>query len=64
VEHQSQKLGLFHNSSGETVTYDWSLCAALEGYSFTQLCEAIGSGTARLEGTNLTVGPYTSVILQ
>ena len=64
VEHQSQKLGLFHNASGETVTYDLSLCAALEGYSFTQLCEAIGSGTARLEGTNLTVGPYTSVILQ
>ena len=63
IEHEGEKLGLFHNTSNEEVTYDLSKCKALSGHSFTQLLDAIGAGTARLEGNMLTVGAYTSVIL-
>ena len=64
IEHEDQKLGLFHNTSGEEITYDLSQCKDLDGYTFSTLCDYIGAGTAKLEGTILTVGPYTSVILQ
>ena len=64
IEHEDQKLGLFHNTSGEEITYDLSDCKDLDGYTFSALCDYIGAGSAKLEGTVLTVGPYTSVILR
>jgi histidinol phosphatase-like PHP family hydrolase len=61
--NEGQKIGLFHNTSGEEISYDLSECKDLDGYAFSALCDYIGAGTAKLEGTILTVGPYTSVIL-
>lgn len=64
IEYQQEYLGLFHNVTTESVSYDLSKCKDLEGHIFTQLCDFIGSGTATLEGTVLTIGPQTSVILK
>ena len=64
VEHAGVTLGIFHNTSQEEISYDLSTCTALEGYSFRELCEIIGVSSAKLEGTVLTVGPQTSVILK
>lgn len=64
IEYEGEKLGLFHNTSNEEVTYDLSKCKALDGYTFAQLCDAIGAGTAKLEGNMLTIGAYTSVVLR
>jgi len=64
IEHQGEKLLLLHNNSTEVLTVDLSACSGLEGVSITALCEAIGMNTASLEGTVLTVGPQTSVILK
>lgn len=61
---EDQTLGLFHNTSMEEISYDLSKCAGLEGYSLTEICDFIGMGGAALEGTILTVGPQTSVILK
>ena len=64
VEHEGVTLGIFHNTSTEEISYDLSGCSALEGHTFASLCEVIGMGSAKLEGTVLTVGPQTSVILK
>ena len=64
VEYEGVKLGIFHNTSNEEISYDLSACKDLEGYQFETLCEQIGLGNARLEGAILTVEPYTSVILK
>ena len=58
IEYEGETLYLFHNTSGETLTLDVS------GYDVTALCDYIGMGEASLEGTTLTVGPQTSVILE
>lgn len=58
IEYEGETLYLFHNTSGETLTLDVS------GYDVTALCDCIGMGEASLEGTTLTVGPQTSVILE
>jgi glycosidase len=64
IEYENEKVGLFHNTSTEEITYDLSSCAGLEGYNFTELCESIGAGSAKLEGTLLTLSGQTSVILK
>lgn len=64
IRSNAGTLGLFHNTSTEEVSYDLSLCKDLEGYTFSKLADFIGSGEAELDGTVLTVGPQTSVILQ
>ncbi len=61
IEHEGEILGLFHNSDTEEVTYDLS---KFEGYAFAEICDFIGAGTASLEGTVLTLGPQTSVIIK
>ena len=61
IAYEGETLGLFHNTSTEEMTYDLSKC---KGYSFSELCDAIGVGSAKLEGTILTVGPQTSVIVK
>ena len=61
IEYEGEQLGLFHNTSTEEISYDLSKC---EGCSFSELCDAIGVGSAKLEGTILTVGPQTSVIVK
>ena len=61
VEYEGEMLYIFHNTSNEEVTYDLS---ALEGYSISRLCESIGVGSANLEGTTLTLGAQTSVLMK
>ncbi len=61
ITYGEETLGLFHNTSTEEISYDLSKC---EGCSFSQICDYIGVGTATLEGTVLTLGPQTSVIVQ
>lgn len=54
-------LGIVHNvSRDKELTVDLSGC----GGSFTQLCEVVGMGEAKLEGTTLTIAAQTSVILK
>lgn len=61
IAYEGETLGLFHNNSTETLTLDLSGC---EGCAFAELCDYIGMGSATLEGTVLTLGPQTSVILK
>ena len=61
VEDGESALGILHNvSRSEELTVDLGQCGA----SFTQLCEVVGMGQAKLEGTTLTIAPQTSVILK
>jgi glycosidase len=53
-----ETLGLFHNNGTEPLSFD------LSELGFTQLCDFIGMADATLEGTLLTVGPQTSVIVK
>ena len=64
IDYQDEILGLIHNNSGETLKVDLSGCSALNGHAFAEICDAIGAGEATLEGSMLTVGPYTSVVLK
>lgn len=61
IDYQGETLILLHNTSTEEVSYDLS---KLEAYAVTELCDYIGVGDAKLEGTTLTLGPQTSVILK
>ena len=61
MEDGESALGILHNvSRSEELTVDLGQCGA----SFTQLCEVVGMGQAKLEGTTLTIAPQTSVILK
>ena len=60
IAYEGQTLGLFHNNGTEAVSYDLSELDV----AFSQLCGFIGMGEATLEGTVLTVGPQTSVVVQ
>ncbi|MBQ7343738.1 MAG: hypothetical protein IJW53_03120 [Clostridia bacterium] len=64
VEYEGEKIGIIHNNSAEEISYDLAKCTDLSGHMFTEILEAIGSGSAKLEGTVLTVGAYTSIILK
>lgn len=64
VTYEGETLGIFHNTGIEAVTVDLAEYAEAWGYTFTELCEQIGVDTATLDGTVLTVGPQTSVILK
>ncbi len=61
IEYQGETLLLLHNNGQAEQTFDLS---KLEGCSMTQLCDFIGVGDAKLEGTVLTLGPQTSVIVK
>lgn len=64
VQWQEEKLLILHNNATEEITVDISQCKGLEGMTPETLCEAIGVGSASLEGTMLTVAGQTSVILR
>jgi len=63
IEYEGETIGLFHNTSTEEISVDLSGGTGLSGYNFTEVLESIGAGTAKLDGTVLTVGAQTSVIL-
>ena len=52
---------VLHNTTGEALSADLSLASDL---SFTEIRAVIGAGNASLEGTTLTLGPQTSVVLK
>ena len=60
IDYQGEQLVLLHNNSTGELSFDLS---KLEG-NFTQICDFIGGGEAKLEGTILTVGPQTSVVIK
>jgi glycosidase len=64
VEYNGEKIGIIHNNSAEEISYDLANCTDLSGHMFTEILEAIGSGDAKLEGTLLTIGAYTSIIVK
>lgn len=64
IEYNGEGIGLFHNTSAtEELSVDLSGCS-LGGYEFSEICDFIGVGDAKLVGTILTLGPQTSVILK
>ena len=64
ISYNGEKLLLMHNTSTEEMTYDLSSCSALSGYTALELCDFIGVGNASIDGTTLTIGAQTSVILK
>ena len=64
ITYGEETLVLLHNTSTEEITYDLSTCKDLAGIDLTTLCDYIGVGEAKLQGTTLTLGPQTSVILK
>ena len=66
VEYKGEKLLILHNTSAtEEITYDLSKSTDLGGFTPTEICDAIGvSDTVKLDGTMITVGPQTSLILK
>jgi glycosidase len=61
IEYEGETIGVLHNNSTEELSCDLS---SLSGGSLTQICEYIGVGEARIDGTTLILGPQTSVILK
>ncbi|MBQ6891508.1 MAG: hypothetical protein IJN47_02740 [Clostridia bacterium] len=64
IDYAGETLILLHNTSMEEVSYDLGSLKGLEELPLTELLGFIGVGEAKLEGTLLTVGPQTSVILK
>ena len=64
IDYEGETLGLIHNTSTEAVTIDLAGISGLDGHIFDTVCDYIGVGDATLEGTVLTIGPQTSVILK
>jgi len=64
IEYEDDTLLLLHNTSTEELSFDLSECKGLGGHTFSKLCDAIGVGNAKLDGTVVTIGPQTSVILK
>lgn len=64
VNYNGSHVVIIHNTSTTEMTYDLTRCAALAGMSVTELCDYIGVGEANLNGTILTIGAHTSVILK
>ena len=61
IEYEGESWCLLHNNGQTEVTFDLT---KLEGYSFDTLCDFVGVSNAKLEGTILTVGSQTSVIIK
>ena len=64
VEYNDEVIGIFHNTNYEPITIDLSTIPALNGHAFSELLDYVGVGDATLDGTMLTLGGQTSVILQ
>ena len=59
--YNGSTVAVLHNASSEAVTIDLS---KLSDISLTTLAAVVGVGTAKLEGTMLTIDPQTSVVLR
>jgi hypothetical protein len=58
-----ETLLLLHNTSMEELTLDLSALTGTDGFIPDGILDFVGVGTAKLEGSILTVGPQTSVVL-
>ena len=58
IEYDGETLYLFHNTDTGELTIDVSEFGA------ASLCDTIGNGSAKMEGTTLTIGAQTSVIMK
>lgn len=63
VQYEGEKLVILHNTSNEQISFDLKNCAALSDLELGKLSEIIGSGTASLKGTLLTIDGNTSVVI-
>ncbi len=61
IDYEGATYGVLHNNSTEEFRFDLS---ASDNYSFTEICDFLGAGDARIEGTTLVLGPQTSVIVK
>ena len=61
IDYEGATYGLLHNNSSDEYQFDLS---ASDDYNFTEICDFIGVGVARIEGTTLILGPQTSVIVK
>ena len=65
VDYNNDDLIILHNTSAtESVTIDLKTLDKLKGYSSFELLEFVGVNDATLNGTVLTIGTQTSVILK
>ena len=64
IDYEGESLILIHNTSMEELSYDLSQCPELEDVDFSKICDYIGQGKAKLNGTVLTLGPQTSVLIK
>jgi hypothetical protein len=58
-----ETLLLLHNTSMEELTLDLSALTGTDGFIPAGILDFVGVGNAKLEGSILTVGPQTSVVL-
>ena len=64
VEYKDESILILHNTSGEEITYDLSTVNGLEDVDIGKIGDYIGMGDAKLKGSTLTLGAYTSVIIK
>lgn len=64
ITYGGEKLVLLHNTLDDEQTINLSSCRDEIGFDLSELCDFIGQGDATLDGTMLTVGPMTSVIMK
>ena len=61
VEYDGEKIGIFHNNSAiDSLSFDLS---KLDGDTFKNICDSIGTGEGTIKGTTLTLPPQTSVVV-
>ena len=65
ISYNDENLVLLHNTSAtETMTIDLKKLNNLNAYTYFMILETVGVSDASLDGTVLTLGPQTSVLLQ
>ena len=65
IEYNDERLCIMHNTSAtDEITYDLSKASALAGFAQFELGDFIGVSNAKIDGTSLTVGPQTSVVIK
>lgn len=66
IKHESGNLVLLHNTSSQEVTINLATInnSNLKNHGDFEIADYVGVGDASLDGTVLTLGPQTSVIIQ
>ena len=64
IAYGEDSVVLLHNTDMEEAEMDLAACKDLSGRVPTEILDTIGYGGAVLDGTVLTIAPYTSVVLK